>query len=65
MSKIFITGSSDGIGLETAKQLINLGHEVTLHARDKKKAKELKSKLDTKILIADLNSLEETRNNFV
>ncbi len=61
MSKIFITGSSDGIGLETAKQLINLGHEVTLHARDKKKAKELKSKLDTKILIADLNSLEETK----
>jgi short-subunit dehydrogenase len=61
MSKIFITGSSDGIGLETAKQLINLGHKVTLHARDEKKAKELESKLDTKTLIADLNSLEETK----
>jgi len=61
MSKIFITGSSDGIGLETAKKLINLGHEVVLHARDEKKAKKLKSKLDVKVLIGDLNNLDETK----
>lgn len=61
MAKIFITGSSDGIGLETAKELINLGHEVILHARDTKKAKELESKFNTKVLIADLNSLDETK----
>lgn len=62
MSKIFITGSSDGIGLESAKGLINLGHEVVFHARNEKKAKELKSKFDAEILIGDLNSLEETKS---
>lgn len=62
MSKIFITGSSDGIGLETAKELINLGHEVVLHARDKKKAKELESKFDVKVLIANLNNLEAIKS---
>lgn len=62
MSKIFITGSSDGIGLEAAKQLINLGHEVVLHARDEKKAKELESKFNVKVLIGDLNNLEETKS---
>jgi len=62
MSKIFITGSSDGIGLEAAKKLINLGHEVVLHARDEKKAKMLKSKFDVKVLIGDLNNLDETKS---
>lgn len=61
MSKIFITGSSDGIGLEAAKELINLGHEVVLHARDEKKAKMLESKFDVKVLIGDLNNLDETK----
>lgn len=61
MSKIFITGSSDGIGLEAAKKLINLGHEVVLHARDEK-AKELESKFNVKVLIGDLNNLDETKS---
>ncbi|MFW7415523.1 SDR family NAD(P)-dependent oxidoreductase [Demequina sp. SO4-18] len=34
MSRIFITGSSQGIGAECARQLIALGHEVVLHGRD-------------------------------
>jgi len=30
MAKIFTTGSSDGLGLLTAKALLNKGHEVDL-----------------------------------
>lgn len=36
MSKIFITGSTDGLGLLAAKDLIKQGHEVYLHARNQK-----------------------------
>lgn len=64
MSKIFITGSSDGIGLETAKQLISQGLEVVFHARDKQRAMQIKAyfKIDVKILIADLNNLDEIKS---
>ncbi len=38
MATIFITGSSDGIGQETARQLVRDGHRVTLHARNEARA---------------------------
>ena len=34
MARIFITGSSDGLGLMAGKLLIELGHEVVLHGRN-------------------------------
>ena len=34
MSRVFITGSSDGIGLLAAKLLIEQGHGVVLHGRN-------------------------------
>ena len=34
MARIFITGSSDGLGLMTAKLLIDEGHEVVVHGRN-------------------------------
>ena len=37
MKTILITGSTDGIGLETAKQLISMGHRVLLHGRSPEK----------------------------
>jgi NAD(P)-dependent dehydrogenase (short-subunit alcohol dehydrogenase family) len=40
MTSIFVTGSSDGIGLETARQLVRAGHRVVLHARDDARAKD-------------------------
>lgn len=63
MSKIFITGSSDGIGLEAAKELLKEGHEVVLHARNSTRAKDLTSKLHNpyKILVADLSDIEQTK----
>ena len=40
MASIFVTGSSDGIGQETARQLVKGGHRVVLHARDDGRAKD-------------------------
>jgi len=34
MARIFITGSADGLGQLAAKELIKLGHQVVLHARN-------------------------------
>ncbi|WP_062210847.1 SDR family NAD(P)-dependent oxidoreductase [Demequina oxidasica] len=38
MSRIFITGSAQGIGAECARQLLAAGHEVVLHARNARRA---------------------------
>jgi retinol dehydrogenase-12 len=37
MKTILITGSTDGIGLETARQLAQQGHEIVLHGRSLEK----------------------------
>ena len=37
MSRIFITGSADGLGLMAARLLIQDGHEVVLHARSEQR----------------------------
>ena len=34
MARVFITGSSDGLGLMAARLLIEQGHEVVVHGRD-------------------------------
>jgi NAD(P)-dependent dehydrogenase (short-subunit alcohol dehydrogenase family) len=34
MSRVFITGSTDGLGLMAARLLLEEGHQVVLHARD-------------------------------
>ena len=63
MARFFITGSSDGLGLHTAKQLIARGHQVVLHARNAQRAADTRSACPgaEDVLIADLTSLEETR----
>ena len=38
MSRIFITGSSDGLGLMAAQLLLQQGHSVVLHARNVQRA---------------------------
>jgi NAD(P)-dependent dehydrogenase (short-subunit alcohol dehydrogenase family) len=40
---IFVTGSADGLGLETARTLIEAGHRVVLHARDDERARHVEA----------------------
>jgi NAD(P)-dependent dehydrogenase (short-subunit alcohol dehydrogenase family) len=64
MSKIFITGSADGLGQMAAALLIKQGHEVILHARNEQRGQEAISQVSgaAGVLIADLSSIEETKN---
>ncbi|MBT0995547.1 SDR family NAD(P)-dependent oxidoreductase [Cellulomonas sp. DKR-3] len=63
MARVFVTGSSDGIGLETARQLLDGGHEVVGHARNATRAAELTAALTglARVVTGDLSSLDETR----
>ena len=40
MSTIFVTGSTDGIGRQTALDLIRDGHRVVVHARNDQRAEQ-------------------------
>ncbi|MEL6161043.1 MAG: SDR family NAD(P)-dependent oxidoreductase [Cyanobacteria bacterium J06623_5] len=42
---ILITGSTDGIGLETAKKLVSQGHDVLLHGRNPSKLEKVENTL--------------------
>ncbi|KAL4908559.1 hypothetical protein BDW74DRAFT_188496 [Aspergillus multicolor] len=63
MSRILITGSSDGFGLVAAQQLIAKGHTVYLHARSSQRATDAEKACPgaAGTLIADLSSLSETK----
>jgi NAD(P)-dependent dehydrogenase (short-subunit alcohol dehydrogenase family) len=41
MARIFITGSTDGLGRAAARSLLDDGHEVFLHARSTERASTL------------------------
>src|SRR5438309_10470781 len=40
MARVFITGSSDGLGLMAAKVLIEQGHEVVMHGRNEGRSRD-------------------------
>ncbi len=63
MSSVFVTGSTDGIGLETARQLLDAGHDVTAHARDDRRAEQVRAALPglAGVVVGDLASLSQTR----
>ncbi|WP_284117692.1 SDR family NAD(P)-dependent oxidoreductase [Streptomyces fragilis] len=63
MSSVFVTGSAQGIGHETARALIDAGHRVVVHARDDRRAAELRASLPgaAAVLTGDLASLDSTR----
>jgi NAD(P)-dependent dehydrogenase (short-subunit alcohol dehydrogenase family) len=63
MARIFITGSSDGLGHLAAKELIIQGHSVVLHARNEKRAADILKSVPgiEAIVTADLISTEQTK----
>ncbi len=64
MARIFITGSADGLGQMAAAFLVKQGHQVVLHARNNLRGQQAKDKVPgaERVLIADLSSMEETKN---
>jgi len=63
LARVFITGSTDGLGLAAAKALLNQGHQVLLHARSRERAAgigELGGGV-VGVVVGDLASAEETR----
>jgi len=63
---ILITGSTDGIGLETARMLVSEGHHVLLHGRNPAKLEEVEKTLsaltgggDIESYVADLSRMAD------
>jgi NAD(P)-dependent dehydrogenase (short-subunit alcohol dehydrogenase family) len=64
MRRIFITGSTDGLGRGAAQALIDQGHQVVLHARSKERAAALADLAPRAagVAIGDLSSAAQTRS---
>jgi NAD(P)-dependent dehydrogenase (short-subunit alcohol dehydrogenase family) len=63
MGRIFITGSTDGLGRAAARTLMEEGHQVFLHARSRERALAVADLAlrSAGVVIGDLSSAVETR----
>lgn len=63
MARIFITGSSDGLGQKAAKILSEQGHNVFLHARNSSRAAEAKAAIPKAqgVIIGDLSTVSDLK----
>src|ERR671934_2080400 len=63
MARVFITGSADGLGRLAAQALLDDGHEVVVHARNRDRLTAVRDLLDrgAAAVVGDLSDLEETR----
>ncbi|QEM04981.1 SDR family NAD(P)-dependent oxidoreductase [Mucilaginibacter rubeus] len=63
MSRIFITGSADGLGQLAAVELVKQGYRVVLHARDERRAEEALAQVPGAecVLAADLSDIDATK----
>ncbi|WP_129780679.1 SDR family NAD(P)-dependent oxidoreductase [Peristeroidobacter soli] len=64
MARIFITGSSQGLGLMTGQLLADQGHSVVLHARNEARMKEAQAEAprSTQWVIGDVATLDAMRS---
>jgi NAD(P)-dependent dehydrogenase (short-subunit alcohol dehydrogenase family) len=63
MSRIFVTGSADGLGKMAAQLLIEQGHKVVLHARSEARAQEALAAVPgaETVAVGDAASIAQTR----
>ena len=63
MSRVLITGSTEGLGLMAARLLADDGHSVTLHARDAARAEDARAALPAAraVVVGDLTSIAGMR----
>lgn len=63
MARVFITGSSDGLGKMAAQLLVEQGHKVVLHARNEARGKDAMAAVPgaEAIVLGDLASSQQTR----
>jgi NAD(P)-dependent dehydrogenase (short-subunit alcohol dehydrogenase family) len=61
MSRVFITGSSTGLGLMAGRLLAEQGHQVVLHARDERRASDARTALPgaADVVIGDASRLKD------
>jgi len=63
VAKVFVTGSSTGLGLIAARRLVAWGHDVTLHARDEGRAAEPRAALPgAPVVLGDLATVGGMRD---
>jgi NAD(P)-dependent dehydrogenase (short-subunit alcohol dehydrogenase family) len=63
MSRVFITGSADGLGQVAARKLVDGGHKVYVHGRNEQRASEALAGAPgaSGAVTGDLSSLKETQ----
>lgn len=64
MSRVFITGSSTGLGLMAAQLLIDLGHRVVVHGRNRARAEAALASVPgaDAVVVGDLSSIRDMRS---
>src|ERR687884_1336826 len=64
MARVFITGSADGLGRAAAQTLLEQGHEVVVHVRNRDRLTAVRDLLDrgAAAVVGDLSDPEETRD---
>ena len=64
MARVFVTGSTDGLGLNAARTLLRESHQVVLHARSHERAWAATDLLSPSlgVVVGDLSSAAETRS---
>jgi NAD(P)-dependent dehydrogenase (short-subunit alcohol dehydrogenase family) len=62
-TRVLVTGSADGLGRAAAQTLLEQGHEVVVHARNRDRLTAVRELLDrgAAAVVGDLSDLEETR----